>query len=102
MISKKEVEHVAKLARLGLTEKELEKMQKEIASILDYFEKLKQIDVTGIEPTAYAVALKNVMRVDQERKEPNNEQKIKLLSAAPETKDNYLKVKAILEENGSY
>jgi len=102
MISKKEVEHLAKLARLGLTEKELEKMQKEIASILDYFEKLKQIDVTGVEPTAHAVALKNVMRADQERKESNTEQKVKLLSAAPETQDNYLKVKAILKENGSY
>ncbi|MBU0546626.1 MAG: Asp-tRNA(Asn)/Glu-tRNA(Gln) amidotransferase subunit GatC [Patescibacteria group bacterium] len=102
MISKKEVEHLAKLARLGLADKELEKMQKEIASILDYFEKLKQVDIIGVEPTTHAVALKNIMRADQKRKEFDSEQRTKLLSAAPETKDNYLKVKAILKENGSY
>jgi aspartyl-tRNA(Asn)/glutamyl-tRNA(Gln) amidotransferase subunit C len=102
MISKKEVEHLAQLARLGLSEKELEKTQKEIAPILDYFEKIKEVDVTGIEPTTHAVDLKNVMRPDQERKESNNEQKVKLLSSAPEIQDNYLKVKAILKDNGSY
>ena len=45
MISKKEVQHIAKLARLGLTEKEIEKHQKEFLKILDYMEKLKEIDV---------------------------------------------------------
>ncbi len=102
MISKKEVEHLAKLARIGLSEKELEKMQEDIASILDYFEKLKKIDVSGIEPTSHAVVLKNVMRSDEEKKTNEKDEKTKLLSAAPETKDNYLKVKAILEQNGSY
>jgi len=102
MISKKEVEHLAKLARIGLTEKELKKMQKDIASILDYFEKIKKIDVSGIEPTSHAVVLKNVMRGDEKRKTTDKDEKIKLLSAAPETKDNYLKVKAILEQDGSY
>ena len=102
MISKKEVKHLAKLARIGLTEREVEKMQKEIASILDYFEKLKEIDITGIEPTSHAVVLKNVMRGDEKRKTTDQEEKTKLLSAAPETKDNYLKVKAILDQDGSY
>jgi aspartyl-tRNA(Asn)/glutamyl-tRNA(Gln) amidotransferase subunit C len=101
MITKQEVEHLANLARLGLSDKELEKMQKEIALILDYFEKLKEVDITGVEPTTHAVALKNVVRIDQER-EDLSDQRTRLLASAPETQDNYLKVKAILKDNGSY
>jgi len=55
MISKEEVQHIAKLARLGLTEKEIKKFQKELSSILDYIEKLKEVDVSSIEPTSHSI-----------------------------------------------
>jgi len=96
MISKKEVQHIAKLARLGLSEEELEKMEKELSLILDYVEKLKEIDVSKIKPTSHSIEMENVMREDRE-KMPNTKYQIpkKLLESAPETKDGYLKVKSI-------
>lgn len=94
MISKQEVKHIAKLARLGLTEKELEKYQKELSSILDYVEKLKEVDVSKITPTSHSIEMENVTRNDESLK--FKVQSSKLLDLAPETKDGYLKVKSIL------
>ena len=96
MISKDEVQHIAKLARLGLAEKEVEKFQKELSSILDYFEKLKEVDVSGVEPTSHSLPVENVMRKDRETEKLKNRKTEKLLELAPETKDGYLKVKSIL------
>ena len=111
MITKKEVEHIAKLARLGLTDKEIEKYQKELSSILDYIEKLKEVDTKDVEPTSHSVKLDNVMREDKitepktpkpiqaKRDEMGDEAKLqrasKLMELAPETKEGYLKVKSI-------
>ena len=95
MISKEEVEHIAKLARLGLTEREIEKFQKELSSILDYIEKLKEVDVTGVEPTSHSILVENIMREDQESLKLKT-QNSKLLDLAPDKKDNYLKVKQVL------
>jgi len=95
MISKEEVKHIAKLARLGLTEKEIEQLQKELSSILDYFEKLKKVDVSKIDPTTHSILVENVMREDRESLK-FKVQSSKLLDLAPETKDGYLKVKSIL------
>jgi aspartyl-tRNA(Asn)/glutamyl-tRNA(Gln) amidotransferase subunit C len=94
VINKEEVKHIAKLARLGLTEKEIEKLQKELSSILDYFEKLKEVDISGIEPTTHSILVENVMRDDERRK--SKVESRKLLDLAPETKGGYLKVKSIL------
>jgi len=95
MISEKEVKHIAKLARLGLTEQETKKMKKELSSILDYFEKLKEVDVSRIEPTTHSIKVENVMRNDEAR---STELKIrrKMAGQAPKSKDGYLKVKSIL------
>jgi aspartyl-tRNA(Asn)/glutamyl-tRNA(Gln) amidotransferase subunit C len=95
MIDKKEVKHIAKLARLGLSEKEIEKIQKELSPILDYFEQLKKVDVSNIEPTSHSVLLENIMRKDEETSEPGKD-RAKLLQLAPETKKDHLKVKPIL------
>ncbi len=95
MINKEEVKHIAKLARLGLTEKEIEQLQKELSSILDYFEKLKKVNVSRIEPTTHSILVENVMREDRESLK-FKVQSSKLLDLAPETKDGYLKVKSIL------
>jgi len=95
MISKKEVQHIAKLARLGLTEKEIEKMQKELSSILDYFEKLKKVDISKVKPTSHSIEIENVMRSDEVRS-MKSEARSKIIERAPDTKDGYLKVKSIL------
>jgi len=96
MIKKEEVKHIAKLARLRLTEKEVEKFQKELSSILDYFEKLKEVDVSEIEPTSHPFQMENVMRNDESSAFVKaTAGKEKLLELAPETKEGYLKVKSI-------
>ena len=96
MITKEEVKHIAKLARLGLTEKEIKKYQKELSKILDYMEKLKEVDVSGVAPMSHSIAVKNITREDTTE---NRKQKIenrKLLDLAPETKGGYLKIKSVL------
>lgn len=94
MISKEEVKHIAKLARLGLSDKEIIKTQKELSSILDYMEKLKEVDVSNIEPTSHSIEVENVMRIDK-AKVTKPEDRKKILEEAPSTKDGYLKVRSI-------
>lgn len=94
-IDKREVEHIAKLARLSLTEKEIEKYQKELSQILEYVEKLKEVDVSGVEPTFHPLKAKNVMRNDTEIKKEIEKVK-KLIELMPEKKEGYLKVKKVL------
>lgn len=95
MISKQEVKHIAKLARLGLSEKEIKKMQKELAKILDYINLLKEVDVSGIEPTFRSVAMGNVWRGDEVQEE--NPKVVKhILSQAPDREGEYVRVKAVL------
>lgn len=95
MITKEEVKHIAKLARLGLTEKEIKKFQKELSKILDYIEKLKEVDVENVEPTSHSILFENVMREDKE-KEKLKMKNEKLMELAPETKNGYLKVKKVI------
>jgi len=95
MITKEEVKHIAKLARLGLSDKEIGEFQKELSKILNYIEKLKEVDISNIKPTSHSIALENVMREDAE-KEKLKTKKEKLLELAPESKNGYLKVKSIL------
>ncbi len=96
MISKKEVEHIAKLARLGLTGKEVEKMKKELALILDYFDLLKEVDVSQVQPTSHSILLENVDREDIV-KEESPETVNKILAGAPAKEKGLLKVKGILK-----
>ncbi|MEK9135030.1 MAG: Asp-tRNA(Asn)/Glu-tRNA(Gln) amidotransferase subunit GatC [Patescibacteria group bacterium] len=65
MLSAEEVKHIAKLARLGLTEKEVEKYQKDLSDILGYVEKLKEVNIEGVEPTSHSVLLENITRKDE-------------------------------------
>lgn len=95
VISKKEVQHIAKLARLGVSEKELAKMQKELSSILEFFEKLKEADVADVK-TASQLDFCNVIRKDEAKKQ-EPETAAALIEAAPEKKDGYVKVKAVLK-----
>ena len=83
MVTKEEVKHIAKLARLGVSEAEVKKLQNDLSSVLAYAEKLKKVDVSGVEPTSHPLKIENVMRKDEEKKWPQ-----KLLSG-------FLKVKSI-------
>lgn len=95
MITKEEAKHIAKLARLGLTEKEIEKFQKELSPIFDYIEKLNEVDTANIEPTSHSIKVENVMREDQVKKTKTESKR--LMDLAPDKKDSYIKVKSILK-----
>lgn len=98
MISSEEVKHIAKLARLGLTEQEIGRFQKELSKTLDYIEKLKEVDITDIEPTSHSVLVENVMRNDEMRLNGTSANGAKkLLELSPETKNGFLKTKSILK-----
>ena len=92
MISLKEVRHIAALARLNITKKEEEKFRKDLSAILDYIEKLKKVDISETKETSHPFSVKNVFRKDEAEKSARN-----LLELAPETKDDYIKVKSILK-----
>ena len=62
---KVDVAHVAKLARLELSEEEISRFQGEINDILNYINTLKEVDVEGVEPTAHASSMENVLRADE-------------------------------------
>ena len=97
MISKKEVQRIGELARLNLTEKEIEKFQKEFSLILNYIEKLKKVNVSDVQPTSHPFEIKNITRKDEPDTNKNKAMKKDLLSLAPETREGYLKVKKILQ-----
>lgn len=99
MISKQEVQHIAKLARLGLTGAEIKKFQKELSSILDYFNSLKEVDVSAKEPTFHPTEhffkeKLSVMREDKAEPQPA-EMVNKLVDAAPKKEKRQVKVKAV-------
>ena len=93
-LSRKEVEHLALLARLGLSEEEKERFREQLSTILENFEILQQVDTTDVSPTAHSVALQNVMREDEITPSlPVDE----VLSNAPNQEEGCFKVRAVLE-----
>lgn len=100
MISKKEVKHIAKLARLGSTEREIDKMQKDLSLILDYFNLLKEIETKKVKLTFHSALTKpyyakDVMRKDEIKKQPP-EIVNRLIEMAPKEKKGYVRTKAVL------
>ncbi len=94
-ISLEEVEHVARLARLELSEADKERMRRELDRILSYIDKLRALDTEGVEPTSHAVPMTNVMREDATRPSfPQDE----MLANAPERSDDFFRVPRIIEE----
>ena len=94
-ISKEEVEYLAKLARVGLTDAEITKYQKDLADILGYVEKLNEVDTDGVEPMAQGIKAKNVTREDKIEKIEGAP--AELISEAPEKEDGFIKVQSIFE-----
>lgn len=94
-ITRAEVEHVARLARLALTEEELERMRGELDRILGYVAKLREVDITGVEPTSHVLPLTNVVREDEVRP---SFPVAAMLANAPEVVDDLIRVPRILED----
>lgn len=93
-ISLKDVEHVAKLARLELRAEEKEKLTEQLNAILKYMDKLNELDTNHIEPTSHAMKLTNVMREDI----PRGSWPIELVMRnAPDEEDGHFKVPAVIE-----
>jgi aspartyl-tRNA(Asn)/glutamyl-tRNA(Gln) amidotransferase subunit C len=95
VISRQDVEHVARLARLALDDRELERMREQLANILAYIDKLRTLDVEGVEPTSHAVPMVNVMRDDATRPCLPPEE---ALANAPDRVDDMFRVPRIIED----
>lgn len=93
-ISRQEVEYVARLARLNLSEDEAEKYTKQLNAILEFAGKLNELDTSNIEQTSHVLDVYNVMRDDEVR--PSVEQEQALLNA-PDEEDGQFKVPAVME-----
>lgn len=94
MISIKDVEHVAKLARLALTEEEKVKYAEQLGRIIENFNQLKEVDTTNVEPFTQALPVTNVMREDEIKPSPSREI---LLQNAPAVENGYFRVPKIGE-----
>jgi aspartyl-tRNA(Asn)/glutamyl-tRNA(Gln) amidotransferase subunit C len=94
-ISREEVLHVARLARIGLTDADVEKFQQQLSSIIAHFDVLRSIDTSGVEPTTHTLALVGVMGEDEPRASLTPEE---VLANAPLAHDGYLRVRAVLDE----
>ncbi len=92
MITIKDVEHVAKLARLDLTEEEKVKFSKQLGDILKYVEQMNKVDTTNVEPMSHAIPVVNVMREDVVVSENTKEE---LMANAPLKEDGFFKVPKI-------
>lgn len=95
-LSREVVDHVAMLARLGLTEEEREQMREQLSSILEHVSLIQELDTEAIPPTAQVIALQNVWREDEVRPSLPIED---VLKNAPDAEDNMFKVNAVLEQS---
>jgi len=94
-ISREDVLHVARLARLALSDEEVERMRQELDGILGYIDKLRALNTEGVEPTSHAVPLTNVMRDDEPQPSyPRDE----MLANAPDRAGELFRVPRIIEE----
>ncbi|HXK34463.1 MAG TPA: Asp-tRNA(Asn)/Glu-tRNA(Gln) amidotransferase subunit GatC [Dehalococcoidia bacterium] len=86
--------HIARLARVHLSDEEVATYARQLGDILGHFSVLERVDTEGVEPTAHTLALKNVMAPDESRPSLPRET---VLEMAPNTEDGYLRVRAVLE-----
>jgi aspartyl-tRNA(Asn)/glutamyl-tRNA(Gln) amidotransferase subunit C len=90
-----EVRHVAELAKLRLTEAEIEQFAGQLSAILEYAERLQEVDTSSVPPTPYILPLVNVMRDDLSAPSLSNEE---ALANAPDSEDGFFRVRAVFEE----
>ena len=89
-----DVEHVARLARLGLTEKEKELFGKQLGDILQYAENLNKLDIKDVSPTSHAIPMKNVLREDVIDQTDDIDA---IMANGPEVEENMFRVPRIME-----
>jgi aspartyl-tRNA(Asn)/glutamyl-tRNA(Gln) amidotransferase subunit C len=93
-LSREEVIHIAALARMGISEAEIEKAREQLSNILENFEVLKEIDTTNVPPTAQSINLQNVLREDNSRESLPMED---VLANAPDREGDLFKLRPVLE-----
>jgi aspartyl-tRNA(Asn)/glutamyl-tRNA(Gln) amidotransferase subunit C len=93
-ITRDQVKHIALLARLEFSEKEIEAFTQQMDNILTYFDKLKEVDTTSVEPTSHAIRVTNVFREDEVKKSIALDLSLK---NAPEQEENCFRVPKIIE-----
>lgn len=93
-LTRDDVLHIARLARIAVTEEEVERLTVQLSGILDHFAALAAVDTEGVEPTAHPLPLANVMRADEVQPSLSREE---VLANAPMTEDGYIRVRAVLE-----
>ena len=93
-LSREDVLHIALLARLGLTDDEVDKFREQLSNILENFEILQQVDTTDVPPTAQSIPLQNVVREDEVAPSlPQSE----VLANVPRREGEFFRVRAVLE-----
>lgn len=97
-IDRQQVRKVAKLARLDLTEAEIEEFTGQLGAILEYVEKMNELDTTTVEPLAHCLPIHNVFRADEIRESLGTEQ---TLANAPQRDGPFFKVPKILEDSSA-
>jgi aspartyl-tRNA(Asn)/glutamyl-tRNA(Gln) amidotransferase subunit C len=93
-LTPEEVRHNARLARVGLSDDEVSRFQNQLSQILDYFERLQEVDTENVPPTAHTLAMHNIMRDDEPHPSIDKEE---VLANAPQREDDHFRVRAILE-----
>jgi len=89
MISREEVLHIAKLAKLELSEEEVELFREQLGKILGYFKKLEEVDTEGVEPLKHVIVTQNVFREDEPRESVPSKEALK---NTPKRRDDYFEV----------
>jgi aspartyl-tRNA(Asn)/glutamyl-tRNA(Gln) amidotransferase subunit C len=89
VIDREQVLHVARLARLGLGDEEVESMSGELSTILEHVDKISELDLEGVEPTSHVIELQNVLRPDEPRPSWPRE---RMLEAAPDPAEGAFRV----------
>jgi len=97
-LSREEILHVARLARLEFSPAEIDRFSAQLSGILTYVEQLGELDVSGVEPTSHALPLKNVLREDEVRPSLSPDE---VLANAPERIGDCYKVPAVIGGGGS-
>jgi aspartyl-tRNA(Asn)/glutamyl-tRNA(Gln) amidotransferase subunit C len=94
-LSREDVLHIAALAKVGVTETDVETLREELSNILEHFEVLQKLDTNNIPPTAQSIALENVIMKDEVQPSLSQEE---VLANAPQREEDFFKVKIVLED----
>ncbi len=94
-LSREEVLHIAALAKVGVTEADVDKFKEQLSNILENFEALQKLDTRDVPPTSQSIALQNVIMPDEVHTSLSQDE---VLSNAPQREGNFFKVKIVLED----